>query len=95
LAKAVEAQGKARVTIEASASKVPTSAYSSNEALAKSRAERAEAVLLKALETAKIGKNTVEIVRATPLVQGPDYQQGTAGNTSIYKPFQYVRFRLE
>ena len=78
------------VTIEGSASKVPTKTYGNNDNLAKLRASAAEKKLLSALESYGIEKTKVRIVAINSLTQGPDYKWDAIDNKSVYEQYQYV-----
>lgn len=78
------------INIEASASKVPTTKYGSNEVLSRIRAEALEKVLNK-----KYGmkhKNITIVLKHS--VQGPEYAND-AENTAKYAPFQYTKATVE
>ena len=78
------------VLIEASASKVPTSKYGTNEKLAQVRGDKTKWVLSRSLENkgAKLSLIKFEI---TPMVQGPDYNTDAITNREVYKESQYVK----
>lgn len=78
------------VTIEGSASKVPTTTFKSNDNLARTRATEAESKLLAALESYGIDKSKVRIVAINSLTQGPDYKWDAVDNKSVYEQYQYV-----
>ena len=95
LEKEVAAGGeKCTIHIFSSASKVPTQSFSSNEDLAKRRAESAQKMLNSYLASKPKLKDHIQVVISDSKVQGPDYQED-AGNTGKYAPFQYVRLELK
>ena len=78
------------ITIEGSASKVPTKTYGTNDQLAKLRASDAEELLLKALDDNNISRNNVRIVAINSLTQGPDYKGDAVKSRKVYEQYQYV-----
>lgn len=87
--------GNATVTIESSASKVPTKAFDNNEQLAATRAQEAEMRLLEALKKRGISSNNLKINPHITLVQGPDYNNDFKENRAAYEKFQYVKITVE
>ncbi|HTB31129.1 MAG TPA: hypothetical protein VK808_03835, partial [Bacteroidia bacterium] len=73
------------VSIESSASHVPTTKFGSNENLTKARAEE----LKKTLTKMAANKANVKI-ELKPSVNGPDYAND-AQNLAKYEKFQYVK----
>jgi hypothetical protein len=97
--KEIEAQlegGRERVTIKvfSSASTVPTKAFSSNDQLAKLRAENMKYDLVSYFEKSKKLKGKTTVVIVSSQVQGPHYEKD-AGNRKKYEPFQYVQMITE
>ena len=82
------------VTIEGSASKVPTKTYGTNDNLARLRATDAEALLLKALDDNDIPRNSVRIVAINSLTQGPDYKWDAVKKKKEYEQYQYVSIKV-
>lgn len=78
------------VTIEGSASKVPTKTFKNNDNLAKTRATEAEMKLKEALKTYGIESTKVRIVAINSLTQGPDYKWDAVSNKAVYEKYQYV-----
>jgi len=89
LGKAAAQSDQLSLSIEASASKVPTSSYGSNETLASKRGDAAKARVLKSLKAKGIDAAKVSIT-ITPLVQGPDYNEDAVANRATYEKYQYV-----
>jgi hypothetical protein len=84
------AAGEVKISIEASASKVPTKLFSSsNKKLAQKRAVDAKKAILITLKNKGIdpSKLTIDI---KPIVGGPRYEHD-AGDESKYQKFQYVK----
>lgn len=82
------------IQIEASASKVPTSKFGSNEKLAQARGEAAKQELLTALDKRGIAKDRVTI-KISPKVQGPTYNNDFIENRARYEKFQYIKMTIK
>ncbi|HET6227817.1 MAG TPA: hypothetical protein VFF27_16150 [Bacteroidia bacterium] len=80
------------VDIEASASKVPTRTYRTNERLATARAATAERKIIKALTKRGIKKSDINFVK-NELVQGPEYNNDAKSNRATYEQFQYIKIK--
>ena len=83
--------GKIILTIESSASKVPSSRYENNTQLSKARNNKAKAKITKSL-TAKGLKLGTDFEYAEPIIKvlGPEYEND-ASNVEKYEPFQYIK----
>lgn len=92
--KHIEIFGNIEISIEASASKVPTKSFISNQNLAEKRALEAKLLLFETLKQKGINSSAVKIKKITPLLQGPSYASD-AENTTKYRNFQYVRLKIE
>jgi len=80
------------VEIEASASKVPTRTYRTNERLAAARASTAERKIIQALTKRGIKKSEINIVK-NELVQGPEYNKDAKANRATYEQSQYIKIK--
>ncbi len=80
---------KVVIEIEASASKVPTKTFGSNEELAKYRSDDAKQTIITSLTEKGISTDKYSFKKAKNLVQGPKYK-GDAENTGTYEKYQYV-----
>lgn len=78
-----------KVTIEGSASRVPTQTWGNNFKLANARTEEAKKIVVEELKSAGINMENV-IIETRSSVQGPKYE-GDFENTSKYGVFQYVK----
>jgi len=84
------ANGKVTISIEGSASKVPTTLFSSsNKTLAAGRAKAAKEAIMDALKTKSVDLSKVNI-ETSSAVLGPDYGHD-AKDESKYQKFQYVK----
>jgi len=91
----LKSNGKLTLTIEGSASHVPTSSFESNEALAKERAERFEKQLRAALAGKGANINMISTNKLKSGVNGPDYDASTKGKHNLFTDFQYVKLKLD
>jgi tetratricopeptide (TPR) repeat protein len=85
---------KVTITIESSASHVPTKTYKTNEELTKLRGENMKYDLLEYFEKDPATAGKVVVVISKTIVQGPEYEKD-GKNTDKYKPYQYVFLRTE
>lgn len=95
LAKDIE-QGRKDIviTINSSASRVPTTTFGTNENLAKKRADDAKNLVMSFVKKYNLPED-VKVVVKTVKVDGPAYTVGSAGNTEKYRPYQFVEFRVD
>jgi len=85
--------GEARVVIEASASKVPTKTFGTNENLSRQRMEDARKRLLEAVAARSVDTSKLKLEAVNNLVLGPRYQ-GDYQNTEKYGKFQFVKLKV-
>lgn len=85
---------KVTISIESSASYVPTRTYSSNEELTKLRGENMKYDLIEYFEKNPATAGKVIVVVAKTIVQGPEYEKD-GKNKDKYKPYQYVFLKTE
>ncbi|MBX2950499.1 MAG: PD40 domain-containing protein [Crocinitomicaceae bacterium] len=85
---------KVTITIESSASYVPTKTFSSNDELAKVRADNMKYDLLDYFENDKATAGKVVVVVKKTIVQGPAYEHD-GKNRDKYRPYQYVFLKTE
>ena len=90
---AIDKDGKATVVIEASASKVPTKTFGTNENLSRQRMEDARKRLIEAITSKGKNPDLVFIEAINNIVQGPKYV-GDYQNTEKYGKFQYVKLKV-
>ena len=86
-------QETVNVTIEASASHVPTKTYGTNDKLSNTRMEVARKALLDAVRTAGKDPKNLLLGSVNHLVQGPKYR-GDYKNTEKYGKFQFVKLKV-
>jgi len=89
-----EGRESIEISIESSASKVPTTTYSTNMNLATKRAEGIKEMLTKLIKNNELlsGKVTVSIAKTA--VNGPAYA-GDPDNLAKYGPFQYIKLKVQ
>ncbi len=85
--------GTANVVIEASASKVPTKTFGSNENLSRQRMEEARKRLVDAIKARGHNADLLRLEAVNHKVQGPRYA-GDPQNTEKYGKFQYVTLKV-
>lgn len=90
----LKTNNKLYINIEASASTVPVSTYSSNKALATARLNETKKTLLNILTAKGIDKSKIIFNKTNDLVQGPVYANDSENN-SKYEPYQYVIIELK
>lgn len=93
-AKIKSENGTIYITIKSSASRVPTSVYSSNTKLALSRGEKAKKVILESLKAKGISEDKIVFNEIQAIVSGPQYN-GDFKNTRKYGEFQYVQLTIK
>jgi Tol biopolymer transport system component len=95
LAACIKAGQVVSITVESSASKVPTTSFSTNENLARLRAEAAESQIRAALLREGVRLNQINFTKQSALVQGPEYQNDAMTNRKVYEEHQFIRVRAE
>lgn len=91
----IKTTSKLAITIESSASTVPTKKYKSNKQLAQIRADEAEKQFIKTLR--KKGITESQLLFNTPyktLVQGPEYSKDAVSNKTEYEEYQYIKIKV-
>lgn len=92
----ISIKGKAKILIESSASKVPSSRFKNNQELSSFRNKKAEDEITKALEAKGYKKGTdFSFQEGKKLVSGPDYKNDAQKNKHIYEQFQYIKVWAE
>lgn len=91
----VKNTGTVNVSIEASASRVPTSSFPSNDELAKVRAQNFKKQLLKDLKKSGIKETSVKFININSSVNGPAYTDDFDSRSEAYGKFQFVKARAE
>lgn len=94
IAQAENGRTSFEITVDASASKVPTRTFKNNMALAEKRAQNMVEMLTNYIENNETLKGKVIVKTDKVGVNGPSYKQGTANNISKYSPYQYVKVNL-
>lgn len=88
----MEKQATVDITIESSASHVPTRTYGNNDKLSNMRMEEAREALTTAVRAAGKDPSKIRIVSVNHVVQGPKYE-GDYKDTAKYGKFQYVKLK--
>ncbi len=89
----IDSNGQANVVIEASASKVPTRTFGSNEVLSRERMDEAKKRLVDAVKARGKDASLLKLEAVNNKVQGPKYA-GDYQNTEKYGKFQYVTLKV-
>lgn len=82
---------KVQIRVEASASRVPTSTFKTNQDLAEVRAENAMEKLREELAEKGVKEKDYGFAEVEQLVQGPDYQDDAVEMKDDYRDYQYVK----
>lgn len=85
---------KVTISIESSASKVPTKTFGTNSKLAYKRAQEAKASLLSSLKAKNANISNVIFKNPVSDVNGPKYH-GDYQNSGLYEKFQFVIIKVE
>lgn len=83
--------GTVNIAVEASASKLPTKSFNSNQELAEKRAKKAQDDLIVYLKKIGATENQIKFVYTKALVQGPDYDPLKYINPEEYLKYQYIK----
>ena len=90
----VNQNGVIHVTVEGSASYVPTATWKTNTILCKKRAEDGRLAVIDVLTKAGIDESKIKIDAVNSRVQGPKYR-GDFVNTEKYGPYQYLKIKAK
>ena len=96
IAKAIESakiNGKVKISIESSASHVPTKFFKSNAELASKRAHLNMDKYISRLNSMGVSKENIIILSINSKVRGPKYKSEYAKN-EVYNKYQYVTIRV-
>lgn len=83
------------IYIESSASKVPTTTFTTNENLSQIRAKEAKDKVSAALLKAGISSGQLHFSEPKSLVQGPEYKDDFIQNRTTYEQYQYIKVRIK
>ncbi|MDF1673088.1 MAG: hypothetical protein P1U41_06260 [Vicingaceae bacterium] len=90
----VKAFGKIEITIESSASRVPTTTHKTNINLSKLRGEEAKSKFISALKDQGIGEDKILVTAINSIISGPRYI-GDFKNAKKYLDSQYVKISVK
>lgn len=92
----IQIKGKAKILVESSASKVPSSRFKSNQELSAFRNKQAREEITKALtDHGFVLGEDFSFLPARELVSGPDYKYDAQKNKHIYEKYQYIKVWAE
>lgn len=83
--------GKVEIVIEASASRVPTTTFKTNDKLSRARSAETREKLDEALRAKGASMANIKYTRINSLVQGPRYNNDYQENRAEYGKYQYVK----
>ncbi len=94
--KVIDQKAFVTITIEGSASNVPSASSKSNEALSAERSERAKAAIINTLAKSGYMKE-VDFTFAKPVnvVQGKKFENDAAANRTEYEKYQYIKVKVQ
>ncbi len=87
----LKTNGKIRIDLTTSASKVPTRKFASNQALAAARAEKIKEQLIQGLKDKGVDLSKVTFVKVVSGVNGPAYGADYLTDKPKYEAFQYSK----
>ena len=87
----LKTKGSVDVTIEGSASRVPTKTWKTNKNLAERRTADGKTKLIEALAAMNLDTSKVNFVKVKSLVQGPAYSTGDIRPVAEYERYQYIK----
>lgn len=87
----IDARGYVVISIEGSASKVPTTTFKTNDKLSRSRTNDAKNRFLEALEAKGGDRSKVRYKSINSLVQGPKYKNDFMERKAVYEKYQYIK----
>ena len=90
----IDNKGKAVITVESSASNVPSSRFDSNEDLSSYRNEKARENIINGLKAKGYNESQFSFEAPVERVQGPSYGND-AWNKAKYEPYQYIKVWVE
>jgi hypothetical protein len=91
LAELINQFGEATISIEGSASRVPTQTWKNNDILANKRADDAKDKILTGIKNKGLDASKIKITDVNAIIQGPPYNNDPVSGMSKYEPFQYIR----
>jgi len=91
MAEMIKKFGSVTISIEGSASKVPTQTWKTNDILANKRAEDAKQKVLKGIQQKGLDPSKIKIADVNAIIQGPNYENDPVAGVTKYEPFQYIR----
>ncbi len=83
------------ITIESSASTVPTKTFRSNENLAELRAKEAKEKIISSLKNKGMKKTAIHFAEPKTVVQGPEYKDDFIQNRTTYEQYQYIKVKVK
>jgi len=91
LADLIKSNGKASVSIEGGASKVPTTTYKTNENLARLRSEKGKETIIASLKAKGVDTSKIIFSEVNSVVKGPEFNDDHIENKSEYGNYQFIK----
>lgn len=90
----VKENGKVKLEIVGSASRIPSTKFKNNTELAKLRIEKGKKIIYDYLDSKNISRDRFQIIKEKAIVSGPKYNYKTK-DKSIYYQYQYFSIWAE
>ena len=90
----IQENGKVKLEIVGSASRIPSTKFKNNTELAKLRIEKGKKIIYDYLDSKNISRDSFQIIKEKAIVSGPKYNYKTK-DKSIYYQFQYFSIWAE
>ena len=90
----IKENGKVKLEIVGSASRIPSTKFKNNTELAKLRIEKGKKIIYDYLDSKNISRNSFQIIKEEAIVSGPEYNYQTK-DKSIYYKYQYFSIWAE
>jgi tetratricopeptide (TPR) repeat protein len=87
----IATNGFVQLSIEGSASTVPTKTYVTNENLAARRLESAKQMIVNSLVNEGVNQSKIVIKFEQSIVSGPEYKNDAYSRKSVYGKYQYIK----
>ena len=90
----IKKNGKVKIEIIGSASRIPSSKFTNNTELAKLRIEKGKKIIYNYLDSKNIDRKSFQIIKEKAIVSGPKYNYNIK-DKSIYYQYQYFSIWAE
>ena len=90
----VQENGKVKLEIVGSASRIPSTKFKNNTELAKLRIEKGKKIIYDYLDSKNISRDSFQIIKEKAIVSGPKYNYKTKDKSNYYQ-YQYFSIWAE